>query len=251
MSEVKLSLARLKVKIDISDPELMTFINLARHEVQRLTHDIRPEWYGKVLEVNVSETFDDSSTVLATYSNLEIKAATESLPSDLIDVYAVVCTYADILDDLNNPIIAEARYANKEEFYSTQMHAWTVPSIERPLYTIETNRGTGTKEISLALPTTVWDNTTVDLKIYYTAVVPYLEELNTGTGTQDEENTIPIWCDEMIVKHATYYALKQTEDETLAKILKADIDLAKALYLTNNEIKLLNWNVMIPSKEGY
>lgn len=252
ISEVKLSLARLKVKIDLSDPEIISFINYGRHEVQRIFHRLRPEWFGKITTIPITETFNQNSVVLDTFSGLEIKAAVETLPADTIDVYSVICEYSDYLeDDGVTPLSALARYANSEEFYKTQMHSWALPTIERPIYTIETNRSSNRKEIHFGLPTTIWDDTDVELTVFYTAVIPYIEELNTLTGTQDEENTLPIWADELIVKYATYYALKQTEDQSLAQIVMAGINSHKQLYLNNNHLKHFKWNVDLPSKEKY
>lgn len=250
ITEVKLSLLRLNVLRDLSDPEILTYVNTARHEVQRLSHRLYPEWYGRRLRYSAPDSFDVNSESQSIYGGLNVQVDVYTLPEDFIDAYHVEVRYTAIFNADNESVEAEARYMTKQEMYNVQSHAWNTPSMNRPAYTIVTNSTTRRKELHLALPNSVWTTGTVRVTVWYTAVLEYLDDNVALVGGDDREDTIPIWLDEMVVSYATGYALLQMKEMDLYKANMAELQSLKNLYISNYDIEKTKETVLLPSKEA-
>lgn len=258
LDELKLRLNRMEVAVSGNDQLLMNYINRARRQVQGMTLDLFPERYAKIARFALPNVVDANSTILNSYAQEPINAYRLLLPDDLIDTFEVLIEWIDLVTGVTYR--QQCRRLTKQEYWNVQMSAWSVPTIDRPTYTIEETIApvkslllSGLNYMNGLVNTTLWDVATpagVMVELWYTAIVPDIEYWDNQLLPQtDTEMSIPPDVDELITYYAMQYFLQNTTKVYAQQSVQAEIDLLFQMIRVNYETKQLKGAELLPSKE--
>jgi hypothetical protein len=263
IDEVKLRLPRYNVGTKLSDAKILTYINQARREVQRMTIGLYPERYSKVLFLYIEkELYDPTLQLSSTYHGRPIKVYRVALPDFFLDSSVAILTY---MNSNGNTIRVQARRMTKKEMFSVQMTSWNYPSISSPAYSIEYKMldmanpsGTGKWLYIAGLETseteTIFDKgyTRVGIEVWCTTVLDDLElgimAINQSIAS-DSEYVIPVDMEELVINHAIMYCMQNETPQLDRDSIKAYIDSQYMILESNTKIIEEKTISLLPSQE--
>ena len=252
VDEVKLRLTRIGVTVDLSDSEIITYINRARRSVQMVVLPIFEQRFGAFISIPLTNAAQDvMSTVPANYTGEPVNIFRTNIPI-LIDVISAYITWTD-----PNGIIKrrEARRVSKKEMHTINNHSWNLPSIDRPVYAIEmktleaTPGQTGGWAIYLGgledtPTTTILTQANPTFELWYTAPLADFQSLN------EMENILSPDLEELAILQTMLYCLSNIEYIALKQSVQIDYELFKDVALGNYDMLRNKPIHVLPSEEG-
>lgn len=246
--EVKLRLNRINVVLDTNDMLINMYINNNRDSAQRSLLPYNKERFGRIIDIAGSELQPDVNVASKSYA-YNIKSYYCLLPDNLISADIAIVTYKGDGGD----IIRECRPMDKQEVYEAYRSKWTVPVLDKPLYTIENiisgNTTNGKKFIISGLNSPIsgddFDFSKISIKLWYIAA---LDRLNLET---DKEQYLSPEMQERVIYGAMLDCIRgmrdaekyQSEIMTITNITKSiNPDYQKGManesnILESNEVK--------------
>lgn len=253
VDELMLRLTRIEVTVAGSRADLLTYINRARREVQRITKALYPERYGSITTLTLTNTMYQRGTIDNAYQGKRLDVIEAALPDDFIDPWVVILMW------VNSDGVTyrrEARQYTKTEMSNINKIAWNVPSIWQPVYHVEFRRNAGAMEkviylasLNIGTTMTLFDiSGGVQLEVWYIAALSDLEEYDIA-GNTDTDTVIRGDLEELVIYYAMLYYLQQSREITKAQSVKAEIDAMQALLVQSYEGMKAQEEILLPSKE--
>lgn len=254
IDEIKLRLNRTEVQLQMDDPQILTYINMARRQIQRLTMGLFPERYGQKVTINLitGSTLEVDWAMASNYINMPANVWSASLPTDFITPVLVILHWVNTVSGVTYR--SEARQMTKTEMFNIQQSAWDSPNIWDPVYTIDRDmilsQGGDVYKIYISglelgnttLQTLFDISTTVNLEVWYVGAIMNLDWLDT-------ELTIPPDFEELVIYYAMTYCLLNMNDNQAIVLVEAERDNLEKMLQQNYELDKLKKVVFIPSKE--
>jgi hypothetical protein len=248
IDEVKLRIDRNSVAMDLSDPMILSYVNRAREEVQRMSLPLYPERYGKIQDITLTDTEDPYFKIEGSYSGIDIGLIQADLPNDTIDVHMVFLRY--ILDGVTYR--NEARKMEKKEVYQSNMGAWSSGTASEPLYSVD-KTGNTYRLILAGLKNKVslfTEATGITAEVWYTAALPSIENSTVADLTlADIEVSIPVELEEAVVLNAILLCLENINAEVAKEVVNQEIIYMNKTINNRYQTKLAQESQLLPSKE--
>lgn len=251
IDEVRLRLKRHEVSQEMSDAEILTYVNRARNEVQKMTLGLYPERYSRVWTIGVgAQDIEPNYNQTDTYAAIAnpsryVQVAVLSLPGDFIEAEVIKMryTFGARLE------ITEAREVTLKEFHQANMHSYNYPNITSPIYTVERRGNQYFLYISPSFSGTDLDIYNMDVEIWYTAAVMDLEN-QAGLGIEDTDTQIPIEFQTVVLKLTEVYILGRINPAVLPGIIVGELDRMKKMLQIHYQIDTDLQYMLLPSKEA-
>jgi hypothetical protein len=243
---LKQTLSSIDINLRLNDDLLLTYVNQARTDTQRLTMRLYPERYGDLfittitpntaIELNIGYNRISNSTVFSI-----------PLPTDFIDIYECIFYW-----NLERQRYVQGRKVIKQELFTVLSHNWLNAQIESPIYCVENKTlyitGFDRQKTSVADTGTLLyllETPYINLNIYYLKALDDLEKY--VAGAPDIDTTIPETFQNIVVDIATIYALEtmETPRESLEIMLKSKLKDIGINYDTTQ----LKKSILLPTKE--
>ncbi len=261
INEVKSRLQRFVVSNVFSDMDILTYINKARHEIQRQILSILPYRFSRISEYTITPVHLEPRYKLNDpYNRITVDVFVIPIPDDVIDIEVLYLIYK-FLPDFGNPNVEWRRAVRKlakYEFFSGQMHSWNFSSVIKPTFSLEKVWSDNNIKISknnnrillTGLNTSPNFNLLsicqyVKLESWETVVLPYIENIY-----QDDEDSLPLEFCESVVLYAVYQCLiamgNKNEAQAVMMTIQQMIERTKALY----DFETIQKPIWLPSKEG-
>jgi hypothetical protein len=247
IEEVKSRIHRYTVAADLSNLEIMTYVNIVRKTIQRYVMKAMPERFGRIYQTNIFPTAEDYLSV--NFKNIFLYPA--PLPANFIEEIVVKVNWTQ--DRINYS--RQARKAEHTEIHHISMNSWTTPFILQPIYNIgqsSTNTDVLSKSIfvggldgsqgtlfSIADP----DPDTVKVEIWYLAMLDDLE-------FADAETVYVGDLQELVILQTIMMCLKKASPEGSYPILKSDIDQLTKIIQGNYDAIIAERELNIESKQS-
>lgn len=230
IDEVKLRLNRYNVVVDSNDLLLITYINDGRRNAQRLSLPYVGQRYGRIITIQGTAFTLFNPTSIALPNNNVVSTYNTPLPADCIDIDTVICGYTNGATSFRK----EARRMDKEEVYNLSLNNWTIPTIDRPAFTLEhilfSNTPIGGKSLLIAGINQA-DIVNMNMAIWYKAIIPELND----PGEQE------LWLSPDYQELSIYYAMlslvrdskSQEHYQTVAMVLNKMVGNLTGVYQMN------------------
>jgi hypothetical protein len=251
IDELKLSIKRHHISQEMSDAEILTYINRARNQVQKVTMGLYPERYSRVWmlgigALDIEPNYDQTNTygALGTPSNY-VQVAVVPLPADFIDMEVVKARW-QIGGRLE---VSEARRVTLSELHSTCMHAFNYPTMSAPLYAVD-RVGTGYMlYIAPSLTGVDLDLYDMSVELWYIAAVMDMQNF-AGTGLEDTDVQIPIEFQPLVLMFAELYVMSRVAPDVMPNLVVAEIKRLTEMLGVHYQIDKNVREVLLPSKEA-
>lgn len=235
IEEIKLRLSRFDVIKHLNDLLILSYINKGRQQAQRFTLESMPERYARI------STFAIGTAAVYTttdYRGKPVNLFPVALPNDFLKAYRVILNYT-----LNNvPKSWEARYYTVNEIYNTNVLSVNPPMPYAPVYTVTANNDTNYNILisGLDIPpnSTIFATlgyTNISCEVWYTAAISEIEYRTAG-NTTDNEVTLPVPLEELVINYAMYHCLRHVNHQAGIELLIKEIRLLESLITQNYEI---------------
>jgi hypothetical protein len=244
IEEVKSRVHRYAVASDLTDFEIMTYVNIERKTIQRYVMKAMPERYGRIYTYQISSTPEDYLSV--NYKNVFMYPA--PLPSNFIEELVVKVNWSQ--DDY--PYSRQARKAEHTEIHNISMNSWTVPFILQPIYNIGQRANSslpleqdifiggldGTTQTLFATA----DVDTVMVEMWYLAMLDDME-------FNDSETVYIGDLQELVILQTIMLCLKRISPENSYPILKSEIDQLTMIIQGNYDAIIAERELNLESKQ--
>ena len=279
IDDIKLRLSRLDVKLELDNPSILTILNAARKTVQASTLALYPERYGKVVRIDFGNLVAvTDGEVVNPITSVNIEQYTAPLPDDFIEAHVVIMRYVlngnltgiGLGTYTNVTFNRECRRFDKRELFNIQQQSRNQPTILAPVYAIERNVVSFTAGVATAAvanynliisgvnfgtgsDTLIATATSGELEVWYTAMVPELEEfISTTPGAlSDIELSIPVEFEELIIAHAMIGCLRKVRNsQKLIQDMMIDLKEMQDLVLDTYTTQRKKAGSLLPSKES-
>lgn len=250
IDEVKLRMKRHKIAQEMSDAEILTYVNRARNQVQKLTMGLFPERYSRVWDIgigaqDVEPLYNQTNTYAAlTSPSPYVRIARLTLPADFIEMEVCKIRY----NLLARVEVSEARPVTMTELYKACMHSFNYPNFTSPLYTVERVGNQYILYLAPALNSTELDLFQMSAEIWYVAAVMDLQNL-AGAGVEDTDWQIPIEFQSLVMDFAELFILTRIIPESLPSMVTMEIKRLSELLKINYSIETDLQYSLLPSKE--
>ena len=230
IDEVKLRLNRYNVVTSSNDISIMTYINDGRRNAQRISLPYVGQRYGKIMTISGGRFEAYAPTSIALPGSRMVVTYNVKLPDECVDVDSIVFVYATHGAEFRK----EARRMDKEELYNLSLNNWTIPSIDRPTFTVEHilfgDAAMAGKNLIVAGASQA-DMENINVRIWYKAIIPDLSDPN-----ESEQ-----WLSPDFQELAIYYAMlslvrdsKSTEHyQTISIVLNKMVSNLTGVYQLN------------------
>ena len=248
---------RYGIATDTSDMQILTYINNARHEVEKIFLPMYPEHFAKVYRIPLDVTmfyprYDHPNT----YSGIPVKILETTLPAEVIDITVAILEWRKTSDQVLYR--SEARQVTKYELSSVSGHTWNIPTLMTPIYALDkyvvregVNDAYLTKlylaGIDTTLTTSLFDvSDFVRLELWCTIALPYIESID----IDDIDTAMPLEGMELTITLAILRLLADLHEQEAVTILQAEYQRS----LTQIKDNYATWTTIVPSlypsKEG-
>ena len=274
IDEVKLRLARHQVSEDFGDPLILTYVNDARREVQKMTMALYPDSYGKIARIKLTDntgtpTKDNLSDQTETYIEADkpSNVYVATLPDDFIEAYVAILEWIPDTGQTDEGVTfrREMRWANKREIFNTQLNSWNGATIWNPVYSVDRQMnilaGVRTDAtlpyiiyihgLDIDATTTLFTIAATDIggykevtaEVWYIAALPAIE-------MADDDTIIPPNFEEYVIYWSMLYCLQNINDMMAKDSVEAELSLLKKNLQELYEMKKTKKDLLIPSKEN-
>ena len=250
ITEIKCRLSFFTTK-KISDPLLMTYVNRARHQVQRVYEKLYPEAFGEIYSANLIKLKTETRSRVMN-GDKPINFYELPLPEDFNDCYVVLLNWE--MDYESKKV--ELTRINREEINTVCKNKWQMPTTQKPDYIIDTQFSEDYPNGKILIcgidydsTTTLFErtkkvnnlNTPITMTMYYTKAMDDINYERTVTGTIEEENVIPKNMEEDVISYAMLYCLEATEDSLAKDSIGIEIQNIESQLKMNYEIRKEKW----------
>lgn len=255
IDEVKLRLFRSAVVLNLGDSQILSYVNRARKDVQKLTMTLMPERYSRIIRIGIDSTkikYEYSQD--NTYANRNVTVFELELPEEFIDMTTVILDWQETATQIKYR--SESRRVDKRELFSVGKHSWNVPTHMRPIYTVERDLYRQGLE-----PSNEWKlyisgldiaggQTLLDISNYVFAEVWYVAALR-DLEDEDIERVIPASVEELVVYYTMLYCLRHIQELYAYSTIKAEVKAIEDNLSVSYEQKKAKETILLPSKEVY
>lgn len=240
IDEVKVGLLRYEISTFFSDPEILSYINRARRDAQRLTIGRYPERYSVILNVTLTE---DAGLYPGRYYAV--------LPDGIMDIVGVYLNYTDI--NTTAAVSSRARQSSYRELSSILTHSWNAPSIKEPAYLMQRSPITDENNLYLFIGDLTLDindyATGVSVEIWATVAIGEIEDYDIA-GADDTEVIVPTMFEELVILLALKTCIEKTHDQAAIGGVMVEINDYAGLFDLTEYFKMESQTILLPSKEG-
>lgn len=245
LDEIKIRLLRHDLASSFSDPELMSYVNRARRDVQKATIGRFPERFSRISDLAIVE---NPTQFPARYYCV--------LPDDLMDVYGVYLNYTST-EATPAIVSSRLRESSQREVSTIMGHTWNKPSMKAPVFVLQKDNildpdtyinllylyiGDVTTDLS-----TYATNPTVE--VWYTLAIGEIEDFNI-LGQDDEERVIPTMFKEMVILTALKICMERVYNASGLQSVMMDIDNFISIFDMKEIFGFESETILLPSKEG-
>ena len=254
IDEVKLRLSRIGVVTKINDAEILTYVNRARRAVQMLTLPIYEQRFGAFVQIPIATiTADTTSSAPVNYFGRATNIYRVPLGVPVIDIISAYISWTDT----NNTIVRrETRRIAKKEMHSINYHSWNLPSIDRPVYALETKQAEATPGqfagdtiylggLEDTLTTTILTQANPMFEMWYTAPLADFQAWN------EVEPVLSPDLEELAIIQTMLYCLSNFQYIAQKQVVQADFELFKNIALSNYDMMKNKPIQVLPSEEGF
>lgn len=246
IEEIKSRIHRYAVAENLSDLEIMTYVNIVRKTIQRYVMKAMPERFGRIYREFINST--PTNYLNINFKNVFLYPAI--LPDNFIEEIVVKVNW----EEDGYPYSRQARKAEHTEVHQISMNSWTTPFILQPIYNIgqdETSTNPLAKTIMIGgldgstntLFTTADPNNGQPLvEIWYLAMLDDLE-------FADNETVYIGDLQELVILQTIMMCLKRTSPEGSYPILKSEIDQLTKIIQGNYDAIIAERELNLESKQ--
>jgi hypothetical protein len=207
IDSLKELLSSIDVNQTLNDELLLTYINQARADVERLTMRLYPERYGDIWNTYITPLTTTKSNI---GNNRKSNSTVFIIPltTDFIDIYE--CIFYWNIGSISYQ--AQGRKVIKQEFYSILSNSFLNGQVQSPIYCEEVLNGVKNLYVTgfdiqngTLLDRMPEGNETINVEIYYLKAINDMDLYVTGAA--DVEYYIPDMFLNMVTDIAAIYAL--------------------------------------------
>jgi hypothetical protein len=262
VDEVMLRLSRYDVILELNEPLILTYINKGRQQAQRFTLESMPERYSRITRFPIATTPYPNYSVKNYYGN-QIHFYSIPMPNDMIKVFRVVLRYTP--GSTWTPQRIDARYYTFKEIFNTNVLSINPPTVISPIYTVMANNDNNYQVLISGTQRTngnwMGQNTledilhersgfyNIDVEIWYTVAIFELE-YRTQANTIDNELTLPVPLDELVINYAMLHCLRHVKHAEGIGLLMKEIKLLESLITQNYELGIQKKDIELATYEG-
>jgi len=235
----------------MSDAEILTYVNRARNEVQKLTMGLYPERFSRVWEIgigvqDIEPLYDQTDTYAAVIlPSPYVQVAVLSLPVDFIEMETVKIRY----NLIERTEISEARRLTLYEFNQTNMHTFNYPTFASPIYTVERRGNDYMLYLSPSLSGTELEISQMVAEIWYIAAVMDMQNM-AGSGIEDTDTQIPVEFQTLVLSFAELYILTRINPQYVPLVVRGEIERLTKMLKVHYQIETDLKYSLLPSKEA-
>lgn len=239
IDEVKLRSLRHDIHVKSNDLLIATYINRGRHQAQRAALSYGYNKFGSIAAISGALGVPDTLISSVDSMNRPINAIRYPMPSDLIDITNLAIFYNDTATGTKWK--KEARKVDEREAFGVHYNTWNMPSIERPVYYVESiiENAVGNVGNYLILAGLNDDSALITLsdimlQLWYIKAIPYLSVVT------DTENWLSPDLQELAVYHAMLNVVRDNGSMQTYQSFQQDI---------NKKIQTISQNYQINAIE--
>lgn len=253
IDEVKLRLTRIGIVTKINDGEILTYVNRARRAVQMLVLPIYEQRFGAYVQIPIATiTADTTASAPANYFGRAINIYRVPLGIPVVDIISAYVSWTDA----NGVVVRrEARRVAKKEMHTINYHSWNLPSIDRPIYALETKQAEATPgqfsgdTIYLGglednLTTTILTQTAPMFEMWYTAPLADFQ------AYPEVEAVLSPDLEELAILQTMLYCLSNIQYIAQKQVVQTDFELFKNIALSNYDMMKNKPIQVLPSEGG-
>ena len=254
IDEIKLRLTRIGVVTKINDAEILTRVNRSRRAIQMMAMPVFEQKFGAYAILPIA-TITADSTSSAPVNNFGSVANIYRVPLGfpIIDVISASIVWTDTSGQI---LRRECRKVAKREMNTVNYHAWNCPTIDRPIYALESKyrEATPTQLAGQTLylggledspATTILSMTNPSVELWYVAPLSDFAQLNELEAVLSPE------LEELAIQHTMLGCLSNYEYIALKQTVQTDFDLFKNVALSNFSMMTDTPIHTLPSEGGF